>query len=138
MEELFNTMYYYTNNFYDVNLDNYLYATVPGYLRIGLVLLISSFIISALFYYLVAPVRKQTLLWFLFSLANAVINFGYALYYTLTPLINNEIEPDLQWTSLDCIFFGVTNVIWSFVAFVLISFIIKWKSICKYVPFQKF
>lgn len=138
MEDFFNTMYYWTNNFYDVNLDNYLYDTVPGYLHIGLILGITSLIISAVFYYLIAPVRKQTFLWFVFNLINGVINFGVALCYTMTPLINNEIIPEEQWTYLDCVFFGVTNIIWSFIAFTLISLIIKWKSTCKYVPFQKF
>lgn len=138
MEDFFSSIYYYTNGFYDVNLDNYLYETEQGYLHIGLVLLISSLIISGIYYYLVAPVRKQTLKWFLFSFVNCAINFGFALYYTMTPLINNEIEPELQWTTLDCIFFGITNVIWSFIGFILISLIIKWKSTCKYVPFKKF
>ena len=61
MEEFFNTIYYYTNNFYGVNLDNYLYETEPGYLHNGVALLVFSFITCAAFYYWKAPVRKQML-----------------------------------------------------------------------------
>ena len=32
MEDLFNSIYYYTNGFYSVELDSYLYETIPGYL----------------------------------------------------------------------------------------------------------
>ena len=31
MEDLFNSIYYYTNGFYSVELDSYLYETIPGY-----------------------------------------------------------------------------------------------------------
>lgn len=39
---------------------------------------------------------------------------------------------------VDCTMLSFTNVIWSFIFFVVASLIIKWGSIAKYVPFQKF
>ena len=138
MEEFFNSMYYYTNGFYDELLDTYLYETTPGYLHIGLFLLVSTIIVCLFFYYLLAPVRKQTLLWFVCAGANAVVNILFSLWYSMTPLINNEIPIDESWTYLDCYGLGVVNAFWSFVFFVVASLILKWGSIAKYVPFQKF
>lgn len=138
MEDFFNTIYYYTNGFYDVLLDTYLYQTIPGYLHVGLFNICVSFAICMVFYYLFAPVRRQTIWWFIYALINGVVNLGISLYYTITPLINNEIEPDAAWSELDCIGFGITNILWSFVFFVVFSLIVKWWSTAKYVPFQKF
>lgn len=45
MEDLFNSIYYYTNGFYSVELDSYLYETIPGYLHIGAFMLICSFVV---------------------------------------------------------------------------------------------
>ncbi len=138
MEDFFSTLYYYTSSLYGQELDNYLYETVPGYLHVGLVMLILSIIICAIFYYTLKPVRKQLLIWFGCAGLNALLNFIIALYYTNTPLINNEVDTEQSWTVLDTIGFGFSNVIWSFICFVIISLIIKWWSPAKYVPFKKF
>ena len=138
MEEFFNTMYLVTNGLYSVLLDTYLYETTPGYLHLGLFLLISTFVVCAFFYYIFAPVRKQTFWWCVFSGFNAVINIIFSLWYSMTPLINNEIPAGDEWTNLDCSFLSFANAIWSFVFFLLASLILKWGSIAKYVPFQKF
>lgn len=138
MEDFFCTIYYYTNGFYSVELDSYLYESVPGYLHVGLFMFLCSLVTSALFYYVFAPVQKQTMWWFIYAGINAIINLGFALWYTMTPLINNEIDAEQEWMYLDCTMFGITNIIWSFIVFVVVSLIIKWGSIAKYVPFQKF
>lgn len=138
MEAFFNTMYLYTNGLYGDLLDTYLYETTPGYLHIGLFLLISTFVVCAIFYYILAPVRKQTLWWFVCAGANAVVNILFSLWYSMTPLINNGIPIDESWTYLDCYGLGIANALWSFVFFVIASLIIKWWSIAKFVPFQKF
>lgn len=138
MDDLFNSIYYYTNGFYSTELDTYLYETLPGYLHIGIFMIISTFIVCALYYYLLAPVRKQTMWWLVFSGANAAINFLFAMWYNMTPLINNEIDSSLEWSYLDCTMFGFTNIIWSFIFFTIASLLIKWGSTAKYVPFQKF
>jgi len=138
MEEFFNTIYYYTNNFYGVELDNYLYATVPGYLHNGIAMLFFSIITCAALYYWKAPVRRQLLWWFSFVGINAALTFIFGLWYTMTPLINNEIEAAEEWSYLDCIAFSFTSILWSIVFFVAISLLIKWWSPAKYVPFRKF
>ena len=48
MEDFFSTIYYYTNGFYSVELDSYLYYTIQGYLHIGLFMLVCSFVVCAL------------------------------------------------------------------------------------------
>ncbi len=138
MTGFFNSIYYWTNDFYSELLDNYLYDTVAGYLHIGLMMVVTSFVVCAMFYYILAPVRKQTFWWFVYSGINAVINFFFAIWYTYTPLINNEIDSENEWSYLDATMFSVTNVIWSFIIFVVASLIIKWGSAAKYIPFQKF
>jgi len=138
MEQFFTTIYYYTSGMYGENLDNYLYDTVPGYYHVGLVMVVVTVLASVLFYYLFKPVRRQNFLWFVTAGFAAAINFLYALYYTVTPLINNEVDDNNSWSVLDCTFFSFSNAIWSFVFFVGVALIIKWWSACKYVPFRKF
>lgn len=138
MDDFFNTIYYYTNDFYSTELDNYLYETVAGYLHIGLVMLITSCIASALYYYLFEPVRRQNMIWFLTAGVNAIVNLIFAMWYTMTPLINNEIDSRDGWSYLDCTFFSITNVLWSFIFYVVVALFIKWWSLAKYVPFRRF
>lgn len=138
MEEFFNTIYYYTNNFYSVEMDNYLYETVPGYLHNGFALLVFSVITCLAFYYWKSPVRRQMLWWLCFVGINAALNFIFGLWYTMTPLINNEIDADAEWSYLDCFSFSFTSILWSVVFFVAISLLFKWWSPAKYVPFRKF
>lgn len=138
MNGFFDTIYYYTNGFYSQELDNYLYKTMPGYLHVGLVMLVTTCIASVLFYYLFKPIRHQNTLWFITAGVNAIVNCIFALWYTMTPLINNEIDTSEEWSYLDCSFFSITNVIWSFIFFVAYALLIKWWSPSKYVPFRKF
>ena len=138
MDTFFNSVYYYLRSLYSIELDNYLYATIPGYLHLGIILTISTFIVCAVFYYMLAPVRNQTKWWFVYAGINIAINICAGLYYTVTPLINNQIDPSDEWSSLDCFGLCLANMILSFVFFVIASLIIKWGSIAKYVPFKKF
>ena len=138
MNDFLDTIYYYTNGFYSQELDNYLYKTMPGYLHVGLVMLVTTCIASVLFYYLIKPIRRQNIIWFITAGVNAIVNFLFALWYTMTPLINNEIDASEEWSYLDCTFFSITNVIWSFIFFVACALLIKWWSPAKYVPFRKF
>lgn len=139
MKEFFNNIYYYTNNFYGVELDNYLYQDVPaGYLHNGLALLVFSIITCAAFYYWKAPVRRQRLWWLCFVGINGLLNFIFGLRYTMTPLINNKIKAGSEWSYIDCFAFSFTSIFWSIVFFVAISLCIKWWSPAKYVPFCKF
>lgn len=138
MEQFFTTFYYWTNFLYSLELDNFLYQTKPGYVHVGLVMIIVTALASVFFYYLFKPVRRQNFWWFVTAGVAAAINFLFAIWYTVTPLINNEIDPNDEWTILDSVFFSVSNAFWSFVFFVVVALIIKWKSTCKYVPFGKF
>ena len=124
--------------FYSTELDNYLYQTEPGYLHVGLFMLVTTVVASVLFYYLFKPIRKQNFWWFITWSINAIINLLFALWYTMTPLINNAIDHNDAWSYLDCSFFGITNIFWSFVFFVGSALLIKWWSPAKYVPFRKF
>ena len=45
MDTFFSTIYDYTRDLYSQELDNYLYETVPGYIHVGLVMVILSAII---------------------------------------------------------------------------------------------
>lgn len=137
MEDFFDTIYYYTSSLYGKELDNYLYAT-PGYLHVGLIMLILSLIICVAFYYIIKPVRFQLPIWFGCVGIDAFLNFVVALWYTNTPLINNQVDDSACWSVLDTFGFGFANIIWSFVAFLTISLLIKWWSTAKYIPFKKF
>ena len=150
MKEFFDTMYGWTSIFYGTKLDTFMFTELNdssgnplpgfgvGYLHCGIALIVLSLIVSLLFYYVFAPVRKQYFWWFVFAGINAIINFIFAVWYTLTPLVNNEVPQDAAWTEMDGVMFAITNSFWSFIFFVIAAFILKWKSIDKYVPFKFF
>ena len=138
MEDFFSTVFYYTNGFYSQLLDTYLYKTTPGYLHIGLFTVIISLLVCFVFYYLFKPVRRQTIWWFGYYGIAAFLNFCFSIWYTTTPLINNEIANGEDWTYMDCTMFGITDIIWTLIFYTIFSFIIKRGSPAKYVPFQKF
>ena len=138
MDVFFNTIYYWTNSLYGENLDNYMYSPVSRYVHVGLIMITVSILCGFIYYYLLKPVRHQMSIWLGTLGANALINFIVALCYTYTPIVNNEIEESASWTLLDSVGFGISNVIWSAVAFVVVSLVIKWWSPAKYVPFKKF
>ena len=138
METFFSTIYYYTRFLYGVELDNYLYETVPGYYHVGLAMVMISLVVTLAFYYVFKPVRRQWAIWLLVQGLNAFLNFVVALCYTNTPLINNEVDASESWAILDTVGFGLANVIWGIIASLLISLIIKWWSPAKYIPFKIF
>lgn len=138
MKAFFDTIYYYTNSLYGQELDNYLYDTIPGYIQVGLIMAFLSLLTTIVFYYVVKPVRHQMGTWLVCVLLNSSLNFLVAMWYTNTPLINNEIDDSEVWTVLDTFGFGVSNVIWSFVFLLGFSLLIKWWSPSKFIPFKKF
>lgn len=138
MEEIFDTIYLYTSGFYSEKLDNFLYDTTTGYVHVGLVMVITALLLCLTFYYIIKPVRRQMFTWFLTLGTNAIINFVFALYYTVTPLINSQVDPNEEWAILDSIFFGIANIFWSAVFFTAFAFLSKWWSPAKYIPFKKF
>lgn len=138
MDAFFNTIYFWTSSLYGENLDNYMYDTVSGYMHVGLIMIAVSILCGVIYYYLLKPVRHQMSIWFGILGANALINIIVALCYTYTPIVNNEIEESASWTFLDSVGFGISNVIWSAAAFVVVSLAIKWWSPAKYVPFKIF
>lgn len=138
MEDFFDTIYFWLSSFYSQELDNYLYSIVPGYLHMGLIMTIITLIFCFIFYYVVKPVRNQLRSYYCTLSIAALIIFIVALWYTTTPLINNEIDPSQEWSYLDCVFFGLVNIFYSFVFYHVFSLIIKWNSPAKFVPFKKF
>lgn len=84
------------------------------------------------------PVRHQMGIWFGCLSLNALLNMAVALWYTNTPLINNEIDESETWTTLDTFGFGIANIIWSVIFVVVFSLLFKWWSPAKYIPFRKF
>lgn len=138
MEDFFNTIYGWTRTCYSEELDDYLYETVHGYLHNGIIMLISTIVFFVLFYYVFKPVRRQNFWWFMYFVFDAIVVIGFAIYYTLTPLVNNEIASEKEWSKLDCFFFGFTDILWAFVVYIILALLFKWWSPCKYVPFRLF
>nr|WP_311521891.1 hypothetical protein [uncultured Porphyromonas sp.] len=138
MDNFFASIYYYTNGLYSQELDNYLFDIVPGYLHVGLAMVVISVLFTIVFYYTLKPVRKQWLIWFLCLGLNSLINLILAVWYSYTPIINNEIDASVAWTLTDCFGFGIANIIWSIATVLVASLLIKWWSPAKYIPFKKF
>ncbi len=144
---MFNSLYYYTYllGLYGEKLDNFLLENGPvdgsdfsWYACMGVVCVISSLVVSAIFYYVLAPVRRQMFWWLIYALINIVINIFSALYFSWSPIINNEVDSNELWSGFDILGLCFANAIWSFIFFIIVALIIKWKSTAKYVPFKKF
>jgi ABC-type Fe3+-siderophore transport system permease subunit len=119
---------------YGLELDNYMYES-GGYAVSGMMAMIFAIATCFFFYYIFKPMTNQKFKWGMVLLVNVVLDLFYALYHTMTPLVNNEIDPSQEWSYLDCFMFGITDALLGAVFFIIFCFIIKWKSTVKYVPF---
>lgn len=152
MGEFFGSIYCWFEEFFGLDLANYLWgqasplAQTNGFIGIGWAMLGISLVVCVLFYYVVNHPRLCNWWgWGLFLLINAVVNFivgwQYVLkdYYadlmvTVDPSTNQKVPLNIGESELVC--FGLSNMILSLLMFVLFSFIFKWKSTnCSHSPF---
>ncbi len=144
MGQLFGSIYCWLDEFFGLELANYLWGmSAPEqdsnmYIGIGLSMLCISFFVAICYYYIIDHPRLSNWKgWLIFLGVNAVINFIVGWQWVLKDfyaglMVKEDVATgkmvDLPIYTDDILAFGVTNMINAIIAFILISFIIKWWS----------
>jgi len=152
MGEFFGSIYCWLEEFFSLELANYLWGESTPlqnsnmFIGIGLTMLLLSLGVAVCYYYIVNHPRLNNWWgWLIFLCANGIVNFvvGWQWvlkdYYAGKMVIESNTTgkvKDLPIDTSDILAFGVTNMIDAIIAFVLISYIIKWWSTnCSRAPF---
>lgn len=152
MGEFFGSIYCWLEEFFGLELANYLWGesspeqTSNMYIGIGLSMLCISFVVAVLYYYIINHPRLNNWWgWFIFLGVNAVINLIVGWQWVLKDYYNELMvkisaetgkKVDLPIYESDLLAFGVTNMINAIIAFLIFSYIIKWwSSNCSRAPF---
>ena len=108
------------------------------FIGIGLSMLGISFAVMILYYYIIDhPMLCNWWGWSIFLLISCLVNFIVGWQWTLIDLyegLMTTIDPQTQQEvalnidESNCLCFGVTNMLISILAFVIFSFLFKWKS----------
>lgn len=152
MGELFGSIYCWFEDFFGIELANYLWgqssplSQTNSYIGIGWTMLGISLAIVLIFYYAINhPRLNHWWGWGIFLVVNALINFivGWQFvlkdYYegkmvTIDPATNLQTPLNIGESEIIC--FGVSNMFLSILAFIVFTFIFKWWSTnCSRAPF---
>ena len=142
--EFFGSIYCWLEDFFGLELADYLWGesameqTGNMYIGIGLTMLFVSLAMVVLYYYVIDhPKLSNWWGWLCFGAVNAVINFVIGWQWVLKDYYAGKMVAedtatgqvvDLRIDPSDILSFGVVNMIDSILAFVIISYIIKWWS----------
>lgn len=152
MGEFFGSVYCWLEDFFGLELADYLwgqsspYQQSNMYIGIGLSMLGISFIVAVCYYYVVNHPRLNNWWgWLIFLVINAVFNFVVGWQWVLKDyyeglMVKKDVATgkvvDLPINVSDILAFGVTNMIDAIIAFIVFSYIIKWWSTnCSRAPF---
>ena len=153
MSEIFGSIYCWLEDFFGLELANYLWGQSSPeqqsvmFIGIGMSMLGLSLLFMILFYYVIDhPKLNNWWGWLIFLITNAVINFIVGWQWVLKDYyegimvkisaVTGEKE-DLLISETDMLAFGVTNMIDSIIAFIVFSYCFKWWSTnCSRAPFS--
>ena len=145
-------IYCWLEEFFGLELANYLWGEstpLQGsnmFIGIGLTMLLLSLVVAVCYYYVLNHPRLNNWWgWLIFLGANAIINFIVGWQWVLKDYFADKMvvvskvtgkEEPLPIDQSDILAFGVTNMIDAILAYILISYIIKWWSTnCSRAPF---
>lgn len=153
MGELFGNIYSFFESFYGKPLSEYLWGYNCStqdydldllYIQFGVIALISTFIMSSIYYYVWNPVRRQQLKYWMLMVATGCINFVFAFQWLTRDLENGMIGDCLLYDNqgyqvigtMNIMMFGMVDFLFAAVFFFLFSLGIKWGSTAvKHYPF---
>ena len=152
MGEFFGSIYCWLEDFFGIDLANYLWGEASSqqtsnmFIGIGMAMLAISLAFAVVYYYVVNHPRLNNWWgWLVFCAVNAVVNFVVGWQWVLKDFYAGKMtdldkvtgnEMALQIDESDIIAFGVANMLDAVVAFIIISYIIKWWSTnCSRAPF---
>ena len=141
MGELFGSIYCWLEDFFGIELADYLWGESSPeqlsnmYIGIGLSMLCISLFVVVCYYYIVNHPRLNNWWgWLIFLGINAVINFVVGWQWVKDAATGKIV--DLPISTDDILAFGVTNMINSILAFIILSYMTKWWSTnCSRAPF---
>ena len=152
MGEFFGSIYRWFEEFFGIELANYLWgessllSQTNSFIGIGWSMFGISFAMVLIYYYVINhPQLNHWWGWIIFLVINGIINFivGWQWvlkdYYdgkmiTIDPATN--LQMPLNIGESEIIYFGVSNMFISVIAFIVFSFILKWWSTnCSRAPF---
>lgn len=148
MNDLFGGIFGLFQNIFGIPLSNFMYEDGRLYSQIGLAMLVISFIVCAIFYYVIDhPALNSWKGWGLSLFANSAINFlmawlrVQAVYASgamvETDLSSGEVVP-IDVSAFDFVNFGIAVAVVSAVLYVMASFLIKCRSVnCSHYPHIK-
>lgn len=152
MGDFFGSIYCWFEDFFGVELANYLWGDTSleqldnMFIGIGLSMIILTPVMVVLYYYVIDHPRLSNCFgWIIFLFVNALLNFFIGWQWVLKDfyegkmvgkdLITGRIV-DLPIDTGNIVAFGFTNALISIIAFIIISFIVKWWSTnSSHVPF---
>lgn len=152
MGEFFGSVYCWLEDFFGIELANYLWgvssphAQINSFIGIGWTMLGITLAVVLIFYYVIDHPRLAYWWgWGIFLVINAVINFIVGWQWvlkdynndkmvTIDPATNLEMPLNIGESEILC--FGISNMFLSIMAFAIFSFILKWWSRnCPNTPF---
>ena len=105
---------------YDITCSAYMGTNL--YMGIGLAMLGVTAAVYILQYYVInSPAWNKRMHWWLFALLLVVVNFLIAFGFPFKDLQAGDYCTQLRISVLDCVFFGISNAIWSFILFLLLT-----------------
>lgn len=144
MGEFFGSIYCWLEEFFGIELAEYLWGDASPFqqgnmfIGIGMAMLgITVFFVVAFYYIIDHPRLSNWWGWSIFLALNAVVNFVIGWQWVLKDyysdlMVEKNLETgkleELAIYSSDMLAFGVTNMLDSIIAFIIISCIIKWWS----------
>lgn len=152
MSEFFGSIYCWLEDFFGLELANYLWGESSPeqqsnmFIGIGLSMICISFFMVVLYYYVINHPRLNNWWgWLIFLGVNGAINFIVGWQWVLKDYYNGLMVTknattgkmvNLPIYESDILAFGVTNMINAILAYIIFSYIIKWwSSNCSSAPF---
>lgn len=159
MKEFFGNIYTWFESLFGKELSEHLwgYECETGtyltnlYNQVGVMTLIISLLVAILFYYIINHPRfNRWWSWVIVLFINGLVNMLYAYQFVLSDFRAGKISDCLMYIRNEksgevvsqlieegnCLMFGYTNFIVATLFFIIISFIVKWKSPnAKHAPF---
>ncbi len=105
---------------YDITCSDY--TDTPLYIVVGIGMIVSTILVYILLYHIInSPRWNKRVHWWLFAGILVLLNFLIAFILPFNDLQTTDYCTQLRISALDCVFFGVSNAIWSFILFVFLT-----------------
>lgn len=105
---------------YDITCSDY--TGTPIYVIVGFMMLGLTIFVYLLQYRVInSPRWNKRIHWWFFAFLLILLNFIIAFGFPFKDLQAGNHCTQLRISTLDCVFFGVSNAIWSFILFLLLT-----------------